>query len=175
MRSLIPKKGHRFLLEAVSRIQESVPNVKLLIVGEGEERNKLERLSKTLSLKERVDFLGAREDIPRLMKIMDVFALPSLQEGFPRTLVEAMYSGLPSVASNISGIPELVEDGECGYMVDPGNIESIANRLKTLYIDAKLRYNMGAEAQEKIKTAHLPHHYVEKLENLYTELEKKKI
>ncbi len=168
--SLIPKKGHRFLIEAVKGLDGQIPRLKTLIIGEGESRAELTALARSLGIENKVVFLGARFDIPGLMKAMDVFVLPSLQEGFPRTLIEAMYTGLPVVASDISGIPEIVREGEDGFLVPPGDPEALKNRILELYNDKPLRGDFAARSRKKIESAYLPKDYVQSLEGLYREL-----
>lgn len=168
--SLIPKKGHEFLVEAVARIQASTPNLKLMLVGDGSARGELEELVRSRGLNSRTVFLGWRSDIPRLMKSMDVFVLPSLQEGFPRTIVEAMYAGLPVIASRIGGIPEIVTDGQNGFLSEPGDAGSIAKNIESLSVDKRLRERLGANARAGIISSYLPVHYMSQLEALYGEL-----
>ncbi|MFH1593983.1 MAG: glycosyltransferase [Candidatus Omnitrophota bacterium] len=173
--SLIPKKGHRFLIKAISELNEYIPGLKLLVIGEGESRGYLTELARLYKSQENVQFLGARMDVPELMKLLDIFALPSLQEGFPRTLIEAMYSGIPVVASNISGIPEVILDGENGCLVPPGDHAAMTDKIRILYKDPALRNSMGLKARDKIASGYLPGDYVKSLENLYTYLIDKKM
>ena len=170
--SLIPKKGHRVLLEAASLLSKEVPNLKVLLVGDGKERKNLSQLASKLGISDKVLFLGARKDIPELMKIMDVFTLPSFQEGFPRTLVEAMYMGLPVIASNISGIQEVISDGKNGFIVPPGDPKMIAEKALVFRKNRDLCYNMGTNAKDRIISANMPTHYMSKLEGLYMQLYK---
>ena len=172
--SLIPKKGHKFLIEATSALKGSIPELKLLLIGDGASREELRNQAEAQGAKANVEFLGAREDIPQLMKIMDVFVLPSLQEGFPRTMLEAMYMGIPVVASNISGIPEIIEEGKNGFLLTPGKFTDIMDRLKAIYSNPELRRSVGANARKKIESAYLPKDYVRELENLYEKLSNKK-
>lgn len=168
--SVIPKKGHINLIKAVLAIKDAAPSCKLLIIGDGEKREELSSFVKSAGLDGRVFFLGPRKDIPQLMKCMDIFVLPSLQEGFPRTLLEAMYSGLCVIASNISGIPELIDDGENGFLIHPGNINSIADKISEVYKNQDLREKIGLAAKKKIELYYKPEDYAKNLENLYLQL-----
>ncbi len=168
--SVIPKKGHRFLIEAFSGLTNDIPQAKLLIIGDGPERAGLEALAANRSVGDRVLFMGARSDVPRLMKAMDIFVLPSLQEGFPRTLLEAMYSRLPVIASNISGIPETVDDGENGFLAGPGDAGALKDKILRLYKDKDLSKVFGEKARRKIESGYMPKNYTDNLESLYSEL-----
>lgn len=168
--TLIPKKGHRFLIEALSGLINEAPRIKLLMIGAGESAAELTGFAKARGVNERVVFLGSREDVPQLMKSMDVFVLPSLQEGFPRTIVEAMYSGLPVIASDISGVPEIISDGENGLLVPPGDVSALAGRISALYRDPDLRKRLGENARKRVENGCLPRDYVPRLEGLYSEL-----
>lgn len=168
--SVIPKKGHRFLIEALAMLKKDIPLAKLVIAGDGESRSGLVEMAKDLGISDKIFFLGFRSDIPEVMKAADVFVLPSLQEGFPRTIIEAMYMGLPVIASNISGIPEIIMDGENGFLVPAGNPEELANRILSLYGDPPLRDAMGLKAKGKIESGHLPQNYINDLQSLYEEL-----
>lgn len=168
--SIIPKKGHRVLIDACRLLNKDIPLLKLLIIGEGESRKDLMDLVRDYGMEKEIIFLGSRRDIPQLMKAMDLFVLPSFQEGFPRTLVEAMYMGLPVIASNISGIPEIVRDGENGILVRPGDSEGISAKMLGIYKDAALKNRLGVNARKTVESGYLPRHYIGKLEELYTKL-----
>lgn len=172
--SLIPKKGHRFLLEAMYEVCKDIPAFKLLVIGEGGCEKELRDLVKSRNMGDKVEFLGARKDVPQFMKMMDIFVLASLQEGFPRTLIEAMYAGLPVIASNISGIPEIISHRENGFLIPPGDPAAIRDSALALYRDSKLLLKMGVNARRKIMSGYLPGQYVQKLEQLYLRLLERK-
>ncbi len=167
---LIPKKGHRFLIEAASSLRGSIPGLKVLIIGDGEQKDTLEKLAGSYNLKDKVIFMGERQDVPELMKIMDIFVLPSLQEGFPMTILEAMYMGLPVIASDISGIPEIIENGENGLLVPPSDAGLLKEKIVALYNDADSRERYGSNARKKIESGYMPVHYMSRLEGLYQSL-----
>lgn len=173
--SVIPKKGHKILIGAFGALREDMPSAKLLIVGDGESRKELEALVGRMDMADRVFFLGSRADMPEVMNAMDLFVLPSLQEGFPRTLIEAMYSALPIIASDISGIPEIISDGENGFLVRAGDTVALKDRILLLYRDAGLRNAFGKSARKKIKSGYLPKDYVGNLQALYSELLNKRL
>jgi len=123
------------------------------VVGDGSERSELERLANNLGLSQNITFVGrvSEDGVPPYMAAADVFVLPSLSEGFGIVNLEAMAAGLPIVATNIGGIPSLIEDGVNGFLVDPGNAVQIASRVSLLLSDARLRHLMSANNKKKVK------------------------
>ncbi|MEA2020604.1 MAG: glycosyltransferase [Patescibacteria group bacterium] len=148
------EKGLGKLLRAVSNIKSQSAgwqtNFKLIIVGDGKYLGELKKLAGELGIADKVIFTGKvpYEDVPKYYAAADVFVLPSLrQEGLPMTLPEAMASGLPVVASKIGGIPNAVEDGKTGFLVEPGNVEELSEELIKVLKDDKLREHIGEEAR----------------------------
>jgi glycosyltransferase involved in cell wall biosynthesis len=132
------RKGHQFLLDAFKKVtleRKDCP-LKLLIIGEGEDREKLENYTRELNLEEKVIFAGYREDVEELMALMDIFVLTSLREGLPRVLVQAVAVGIPLVAFNVDGVSEIIKDNHNGFLIRPRDVEQLANRI-VRYIDNK--------------------------------------
>ncbi|WP_447972458.1 glycosyltransferase family 4 protein [Nitrospira sp. Kam-Ns4a] len=129
---LTPVKGHRVLIEAAARLHRAHDRLHLLLVGSGALRGELERLVERLGLRDRVHFLGHRDDVPACLAAMDLFVLPSLNEGMGRALVEAMAAGRPVIASRVGGVPAIVEDGRTGRLVPPGDPAALAAALDDL-------------------------------------------
>jgi len=102
---------------------------------------------------ERVHFLGFTRDLPGLLRCLDAFVLPSLSEGFPNTLVEAMATGLPCVSTGLCSIPEIVEDGRSGLLVEAGDMDGLEAAIERLLSDASLRRRLGAEARARVEEA----------------------
>lgn len=115
--SLYPVKGHKYLLAAVPRILKAHPHTTFLIVGRGELASQLKEEVKRSGLEKQVRFLGFREDVSALLSLMDIFVLPSLSEGLSIALLEAMTAGKPVIATSVGGNPEVVVDGETGFLV----------------------------------------------------------
>ncbi len=113
---LNPLKDHRTAIRAMQRLSASHPNIRLLLVGEGEEMPAIEQMIANAGLQPTVRLLGLREDVAYLLTAADVFLLTSVSEGIPLTLIEAMATGLPCVATNVGGVPEVVVDGETGLL-----------------------------------------------------------
>ena len=121
------QKGYRYLLEAVPRVLESAPQTHFLWAGEGELQNELRARVCELGLENRVHFLGRREDVPQLLAACDLFVLPSLFEGLPLVVLEAMAMGVPVVGTRVCGTGEAVCDGETGRLVHPRDALALAN------------------------------------------------
>lgn len=143
-------KGHRHLLEALALLPRQGQAWKVALVGEGPLREELEQQADRLQISDRVIFMGARQDIPRVLAAADLFVLPSLWEGLPGAVMEAMAAGLPVVASDVGGVRELLCDGETGYLVPAAQPEPLAERLQALLADAALRERMGAAGRTRL-------------------------
>jgi glycosyltransferase involved in cell wall biosynthesis len=138
----------------------------LVFVGKGDLEPALKQVAMEAGVAEKVVFTGWRRDIPDLMRAFDVFALPSLNEGMGRVVVEAMASGKPVVAGNVGGIPDMVRHGENGLLVDPRDTGALRAALETLIDDAALRDVMGAKGRAVALAFGLPS-MISKLEALY--------
>jgi glycosyltransferase involved in cell wall biosynthesis len=165
---LRPVKGVGYLIEAMKTIIDKNKNTRLFIVGDGVERQDLENLVKKLDLQKCVNFIGkvSNEEVPEYIVASDVFVLPSLSEGFPVTVVEAMASELPIVATNIRGLREIIKDGENGFLVEPKNPEQIAEKVLLLLEDDELRARISRNNKEKAKQ-YSWENIVERLEEIY--------
>ncbi len=123
------EKGSSILLEAVGRLVKEGEDVFLALVGEGPERARLENLAKVNGISERTVFLGYQHAAFRLLPYFDVFVLPSLTEGLPVTMLEAMQAGTPIVATRVGEVPQLLEDGALGQLARPGDVKSLAQAI----------------------------------------------
>ncbi len=146
-------KGARYLIEAMKTIIDREKNARLLIVGDGDEKEFLKDLVKRLNLQEHVNFAGKipNENIPEYMVASDIFVLPSLSEGFPVTVLEAMASGLPIVTTDVRGLSEIVKEGENGFLVKPENPGEIAEKVLLILEDTELRERISLSNKEKSK------------------------
>ncbi len=147
---LDPVKGLDVLLRGMPEIVGQVP-VHLLLVGEGPERSRLEYLIRELGLADHVTLLGARRNVPRLMKTCDVFILPSYTEGMSNSLLEAMAAGRPIVCTDIAGNRDLVSDGESGLTVMPGDPEALARAVLKVLKDPELADRIAARAKTVVR------------------------
>jgi glycosyltransferase involved in cell wall biosynthesis len=171
------RKGHKFLIDAFKRVVGERKNcpLKLLIVGEGNKRINLESYVKELNLESKVIFTGYREDIEELMAIMDIFVLTSLREGLPRVLVQAAAVGMPSIAFNVDGVPEIIRDNHNGFLVKVGDVKQLTKRI-IQYIDYKeLLVLHGKNGRELIKGKWSIEDMVERIDKIYQKLITEKI
>lgn len=161
-------KGVRYLIEAMKCIIEKNTNARLMLVGDGEDREDLENLVKELNIEKYVQFIGKvpNDKIPEYLKASDVFVLPSLSESFGIVNLEAMASGLPIVATNVGGLPEIVKDGENGFLVEQKNPEKIAEKALFLLEHDDLREKISKKNREKAK-GYSWETAVERLEEIY--------
>jgi glycosyltransferase involved in cell wall biosynthesis len=126
-----------------------VPEATFVIAGEGPQRLELESRARELALSERVLFLGHREDVPALLASCDFFVLPSLFEGLPLALLEAMSAGKPIVASAVGGVGEAIIDGKTGLLVPPGRPELLANSIRALMANPTFAEGLGSAARDR--------------------------
>jgi len=145
--SLVPRKGHAVLIEALSTL--GIGSWTLAIAGGGAERERLEALAEAKGLSRQVRILGHREDVPNLLAASDVFVMPSLWEGLPLALLEAMLAGKPVIASRTSGIPEAVADGVDGVLTTPGDVGELASALRGVISDPARRAALGEAARAR--------------------------
>lgn len=148
---LVDIKGLTDLIQAFGFLCPEFLNLRLEIAGEGPEREKLEGEARQLGLMDRIRFLGWQRDMGAVLSGWDIFAMPSLTEGFPMAALEAMAHGLPVVATNVGGLPELVEHGTTGYLIPPSDPQSLARSLRTLVVDSGHRQEMGAAGSRRAR------------------------
>jgi len=163
--SLTAHKNHRNLINAF----QNIFNAKLLIVGEGPLREELEDLVQNLSLTDRVSFLGIRQDVGRIFSASEICVLSSTREGLGLSLIEAQRAGIPSVATDIGGIPEVIDDGVNGFLVESDNPEELAEKINFLLENDEKRKVMGQAAREKFLEKYELKKYVDKLILLYSD------
>ena len=163
------QKGHGVLLEAIARCRAEGVALSLALVGEGPLRAVLEEQARRLGLEEQVRFLGRRDDVRDLLRAAEVFVFPSLYEAVGIALLEAMACGTAVVASRAGGIPEIVQDGESGLLVRPGDAADLANALARLARDPAERARLGLGARRRAMTFDI-RQTVRELESLYAGL-----
>ncbi|HEX6614939.1 MAG TPA: glycosyltransferase [Gemmatimonadales bacterium] len=139
------QKGHVYLLEAAARM----PRVVFLFAGEGPERPRLEATARALGIADRVHFLGHRADVPELLALCDLFVLPSLYEGLPLSVLEAMAAARPVVASAVGGTDEAVVHGETGLLVTPASAAALFGAISSLLADRERAVRMGRAGQAR--------------------------
>jgi glycosyltransferase involved in cell wall biosynthesis len=165
--NLREEKGHDTLIAAAPRILAVHPGVQFLIVGDGPLRAGLAERVSALGLERSFEFTGERHDVPALLSASDVFVLPSRSEASPNGLIEAMAAGLPIVASRVGGIPELVESGVSGVLIDPDRPATLADALLDLIERPDWARSLGRAARDRAVERHSFERMVGEFERLY--------
>jgi glycosyltransferase involved in cell wall biosynthesis len=165
-------KGHRYLVESILRLKaEGIPNVVCVICGTGPEESCLKEFVRAKGLDSEILFLGFRTDIPRVLKALDIFALMSLTiESFSMAAVEAMAMEVPVIATNIGGLPEVVEDGKTGILVPPGDVNALCGAIKYLVKNQEARLKMGANGRARVLEKFTIEQNVRKTEDVFLTL-----
>ena len=164
------EKRHDLLIEAVAELMPRFPRLRLLLVGEGEERGRLEALVRRLDIERSVDLLGRRSDVGDVLAALDVAVSSSDREGSPLSVMEYMQAGLPVVATRVGGVPDLVEDGVTGTLVARGSGRALANGIAPLLEDPSLAREMGRRGQALCTSRFSLEAMVANLQDLYEEL-----
>jgi len=167
---LVPVKGQIDLINAFPKIVAQHPNTHLLIVGEGELRDELVGQVNHLNLSKSIHFVGWRSDIPNLLGASDIFVLPSLNEGLGLVLIEAMAQHLPTIATHVGGVPEVVEDGKTGLLVTAQSPDALAKAINQLIASPTQRTEMGEAGYQRAITNFSIETTVEKTEHIYRTL-----
>lgn len=163
-------KGHIYLLEALHLLKSVHEQITVLLVGDGEAEQELKEYIKSSGLQTDVRFLGRRTDVPAILAASDVFVLPSLSEGLPNSVMEAMASGLPVVATDVGGVRELVTDNENGFVVEARDAQGLARGMERLILDKNLRETMGKKNFTKIKAEFTIEKMVSDTEKIFIDL-----
>jgi len=157
------------LLAAADRVRREVPDVRFVFVGDGPQRGAISAEIRARGLDDVVLMAGEREDAAALCRAFDVFAAPSLQEGLPLAPMEAMASGVPVVASDAGGLPEVIEDGRDGVIVPRADPESLASAITRLLGEPGLRERLGAAGRERMEAFDI-RDAVRRIEAVYDEV-----
>jgi glycosyltransferase involved in cell wall biosynthesis len=147
---LVYSKAHRVLIAAMPAVLKKFPNAKVGICGDGVLRAELEAQIQALGLSDSVKLLGQSDNVTEYLASADVFVMPSLWEGLPIALLEAMSAGLPVIATKVEGVEEVIVEGEHGLLVPIENTDALADAILQLLADPQLRRNMGTAAKEKV-------------------------
>lgn len=164
------QKGHRYLLAALPELSREIPELVVLLVGEGRAGEALKRQAEELGISHLLHFLGTRRDLPRLFRALDLFVQPSLWEGLPLTLLLAMGSRLPVVATRVSGVTEVIKDGVNGWLAPPGDTGALAAAIGELYRQPRLRERMGEAARMTVVEEYSQEVMLQRLKTLYQEI-----
>jgi len=167
---LVPVKNQQMLIQAFATFVDRCPDAKLILVGDGPLRNELTQLASSLGITHHVHFLGRRSDVPVVLQAMDLFVLPSISEGMSNTILEAMSCGLPVVATNVGGNPEIIRDNATGRLVQSGNVEELATVLTFLFDHPDQLQEMGRSSRKHIEDNYSIQTMINNYERLYQEL-----
>lgn len=160
-------KDHATLLRAFPAVLAARPRARLVVVGDGVEREPLERLATTLGIRERVIFAGRRPQRPTMHWLFDVSVLCSLGEGFPNSVVEAMAAARPLVVTAVGGVPDVVVEGETGFQVAPSSPDQLARRIVELLRAPSLRARLGEAGAQRARAEYHAPRVIQRLESLY--------
>lgn len=168
------QKGHRHIIDAAKIILRKMPDTKVVLVGEGQLLPSMQARARRLGIAGSVIFPGIRRDVPEILGLLDLFVLPSLWEGLPISILEAMAARLPVVATRVGGVPEVVLDGVTGLLVPPRDPQALAGAIVRLLGDPELRRRMGQAGRERVREHFSVDQMVRRTEALYEELLKEK-
>ena len=164
------QKGFEYLLRASSELRSAFPGLKVVIVGEGPDRNEIEGMIHRLGLQSNVILAGQHSDMPGIYAALDVFVLPSLNEGLPMTILEAMAASRPVIATRVGAIPKVIQDGETGLLVDPGDIQGLRDALARLLTDSDFCCRLGAAGHDWVSRNYTSEAMAMKYRQMYDEV-----
>lgn len=164
---LSPEKNLTDLLKAVAILASQITRISCLVAGEGPERFSLERQARDLGIDRRVHFLGFQRDVSSIYKIIDVMAMPSLTEGTPMVLLEAMALGIPVVATRVGGMAIMIEDGVDGLLVRPADVEDLAKGLERILTNPALAHELGRKARKKVRSRFSLSEWIQNIQRVY--------
>lgn len=168
--TLTYQKGVQYLISAMPKILKEFPKVKLVVIGEGAQKDRLKQLNKKLKLQKSITFMGFVKDIEDEMAKFDLYVQASLSESFGLAIVQAMGLGIPVVATNTGGIPEVVTTGKSGILVEAGNPRALAEAIIELLRDESKAKEMGKLAAEEAKIKFNLKDMVQETENIYEKM-----
>jgi len=165
---LAPTKGLSYLIEAFPKVKEQKPSAQLVLFGDGPCRAELEQQASNMSCRDSIHFLGHRDNIEQLLRGMDVFVLSSVAEGMPRAILEVMAAGIPCIATEVGGIPEIISGNNVGILVPPKDSESLAEAMVNVanLTDEKLEKQV-VKAQNRVRQFYSHQVVREKVRKLY--------
>lgn len=164
------KKGHHVLLDAIPRVLAAVPEAVFVFAGNGPQMENIEARIKELGIENSVLLLGLRSDVPSVIKGLDIFVLPTLQEALGTSILEASAMGIPVIATRVGGVPEAVIEGKTGILVEPQDSAGLADAIIRLLKDAPLRERMGKEGRRAAVENYSTDIMSKRMKSLYAEL-----
>ena len=168
--ALTKEKGHQYLLRAALKVIRIYPEAIFLLIGDGIERPSLEKTVSSLGIKDSVIFAGMRKDVPKILSILDVFVLPSLNEGLPVALLEAQGAQIPVIASYVGAIPDVLQDGVTGVLIPPKDPQAIAEAIIMILSNKKFASGIAQKGFERVRDNFSSQKMGEKYLSIYKEL-----
>jgi glycosyltransferase involved in cell wall biosynthesis len=165
------EKGHANLLNAIAAMKPTpdLPKHRFVLVGDGPEEDSLRRQAATLGIEGRISWAGFQKNVAPYYAIATIYALPSISEGSPNVILEAMSVGLPIAATRAGGVPEILEHEKTGLLVPTQDPQALAEALRKLLLSGHLRARLGSAAQQQVESAHTLHAYKRALTKFYIE------
>ena len=170
---LSPEKGFEYLIESIETLSKEASDYKLVIIGEGRSRDQLEGCIRKRGLEDKVMLLGYRHEAYNFMKFFDIFVLPSLTEGLPITLLEAMQARRPVVAANVGGIPQVLENGRLGMLIEPRDPDNIAHSILHIRKHPEIALRLKNEAFLHVQQKYSCHRMAQEYSDTYKSVIKK--
>jgi glycosyltransferase involved in cell wall biosynthesis len=167
---IFPIKNHRLFLDAAALVSKQEPATRFVIVGDGTLRPEMEQHADSIGITERIIFTGWRRDLPRIYADLDLLAVTSNNEGTPFSAIEAMASGCPVVATRVGGLPDLIDEGQTGYLVPRGDAHAVAAAMLRLLRAPEAVRRMGETARARVKDCFPVRRLIQDTEELYLEL-----
>lgn len=149
----IPRKGHRYIIEAAPNILERFPGARFLFFGQGPLKNEMQALCRKTGIENRVCFAGFRTDLEKILPCLDILLHPAAMEGLGVSLLQAAASGVPIIGARAGGIPEAVDDGVNGYLIEPADIQAIVDSVLSLLHDPEKRRRFGRAGRAKVESS----------------------
>lgn len=163
-------KGIDLFIKSAPEVLKKFPNTVFLIIGDGPERDKLEKLCRDIGVEKYIKFLGLRKDVGFLLRHFDIFILPSRREGLPLSILEAMYLKKPVIATNVGAVKEIVKSGETGFLIKPENIEQIVKATIDLLSNAENRLQFGTNGYQLVTTQFSIFRTAQNYDEMYSKL-----
>jgi len=168
---LVPTKGYNYLIEAFTQVKQHLPSALLVFVGSGRLHNQLKEQAAESGFAEDIIFLGRRDDVPQLMRAMDVFVLSSVAEGMPRAMLEAMAAGVPCIATNVGGVAEILENGKFAMMAEANDTNALAKAMAEMTgKSVEEREELAAKAKQHVSENYVHEVVIEKLQSVYEQV-----
>jgi glycosyltransferase involved in cell wall biosynthesis len=164
------KKGHHIILDAIPSVLKEIPDAVFVFAGDGPQRDNILNKIKASVLSEKVFMLGLRKDIPEILKSIDVFALPTLQEALGTSFIEAMAMGKPVIGADVGGVSEVIRNGVNGCLIEPDNPHALAEAIIKILKDTEAARLMGMEGRKIVEKDYTVDKMCERMYALYLSL-----